>query len=104
MKNHPRNCASTRVEWNTLGQIIRKARERLPYSKRASGECVAAEHREVVGRTVCNSFLDERFLCFLLLESLVGFFKLVELCKSIVVLPYLVSLVEMNGNSRPLGK
>jgi hypothetical protein len=30
--------ATTRVEWDTLGQVIRKARERLPYLKGASGE------------------------------------------------------------------
>jgi hypothetical protein len=39
----------TRVEWDTLGQVIRKARERLPYLKGASGEHVAAEYREVFG-------------------------------------------------------
>jgi hypothetical protein len=27
------NSATTRVEWDTLGQVIRKARERLPYLK-----------------------------------------------------------------------
>jgi hypothetical protein len=32
------NNATTRVEWNTLGQVIRKARERLPYLKGTSGE------------------------------------------------------------------
>jgi hypothetical protein len=31
------NRATTRVEWDTLGQVIRKARERLPYLKGASG-------------------------------------------------------------------
>jgi hypothetical protein len=37
-------------------------------------------------------------------ETVVGFLKLVELCKGLVVLPCLVSSVEMNGTSRPLGK
>jgi hypothetical protein len=32
------NSATTRVEWDALGQVIRKARERLPYPKGASGE------------------------------------------------------------------
>jgi hypothetical protein len=32
------NCATTRVEWDILGQVTRKARERLPYLKGASGE------------------------------------------------------------------
>jgi hypothetical protein len=43
------NRATIRVEWNTLGQLIRKARERLPYPKGASRECVAVEYREVLG-------------------------------------------------------
>jgi hypothetical protein len=42
------NNATTRVEWDTLGQVIRKARERLHYPKGASEECVAAEYREVL--------------------------------------------------------
>jgi hypothetical protein len=37
------------------------------------------------------------------LETVAGFLKLVELCKGLVVLPCLVSSVEMNGTSRPLG-
>jgi hypothetical protein len=37
-------------------------------------------------------------------ETVVGFLKLVELCKGLVVLPCLVSSVEMNGTSRHLGK
>jgi hypothetical protein len=32
------NSATTRVEWDALDQVIRKARERLPYPKGASGE------------------------------------------------------------------
>jgi hypothetical protein len=38
----------------------------------------------------------------LFLETVAGFLKLVELCKGLVVLPCLVSSVEMNGTSRPL--
>jgi hypothetical protein len=34
------NNAITRVEWDALGQVIRKANERLPYSKGASGEFI----------------------------------------------------------------
>jgi hypothetical protein len=33
------------------------------------------------------------------LETVVGFLKLVELCKGLVVVPCLVSSVEMNGKS-----
>jgi hypothetical protein len=32
------NNATTRMEWDTLGQVIRKARERLPYLKGTSVE------------------------------------------------------------------
>jgi hypothetical protein len=32
------NNATTRVVWDAIGQLIRKASKRLPYSKGASGE------------------------------------------------------------------
>jgi hypothetical protein len=38
------------------------------------------------------------------LETVAGFLKLVELCKGLVVVPYLVSSAEMNEKSRSLGK
>jgi hypothetical protein len=44
------------------------------------------------------------FLCFFLPESVAGFLELLELWKGLVVLPCLVSSVEMNGTSRPLRK
>jgi hypothetical protein len=37
MENHSGNSATTRVEWDSLGQVIRKARERLPYPKGQAG-------------------------------------------------------------------
>jgi hypothetical protein len=37
MKNHQENSATTRVEWDALGQVIRKGRERLPYMKGEAG-------------------------------------------------------------------
>jgi hypothetical protein len=43
------NSATTRVEWDALGQVIGKARERLPYPKGANKEYVATEYREVLG-------------------------------------------------------
>jgi hypothetical protein len=48
--------------------------------------------------------MDEGFLCFLLPESVAGFLELVKLWKCLVMLPYLVSSVEMNGIYKPLGK
>jgi hypothetical protein len=83
------------VEWNDLGQVIRKARERLPYSKGARGECVATEYREVLGSDCLQSFSDEGFLCFLLPESVAGFLELVELWKGLVMLPCLVPSVDV---------
>jgi hypothetical protein len=73
------NCATTRVEWDALGQVIRKPRETLPYLKRASGEVLPVEYREVLGLNCLFSFPNEGFLCFLLPESVVGFLKLVHL-------------------------
>jgi hypothetical protein len=71
-----KNSATTRVEWDALGQVIRKARERLPYPKEASGEHVAVEYREVLGS---NYLSDEGFICFFFPESVAGFLELVEL-------------------------
>jgi hypothetical protein len=36
------NSATTRVEWDALGQVIRKVRERLPYLGRGKRGRVAA--------------------------------------------------------------
>jgi hypothetical protein len=43
------NSATIRVEWDALGQVIKKVGDRLPYPKGASGECVNVEYREVFG-------------------------------------------------------
>jgi hypothetical protein len=40
--------ATTRLEWVSLGQVIRKTMEKLPYPKGASGECVTAEYMDVL--------------------------------------------------------
>jgi hypothetical protein len=37
-----------------------------------------------LGRSACNSFLDEGFLYFLLPETVAGSLMLVELCKGLV--------------------
>jgi hypothetical protein len=41
--------------------------------------------------------LDEGFLQLLFPETVAGFRKLVELCKGLIVLPFLASLVEVYG-------
>jgi hypothetical protein len=43
------NSATTRVEWDALGHVIKKARERLPYLEGASGEASLLEYRKVLG-------------------------------------------------------
>jgi hypothetical protein len=39
------------VKWDTLGQVIRKARERLPFLKRASGEASLQSIERFSGKT-----------------------------------------------------
>jgi hypothetical protein len=80
------HIANTRVDWDALGQVIRKARERLPYPKEISGEHVDVENREVLGSNCLQSFSNEGFLCFLLPDTIAGFLELVELWKGLLVL------------------
>jgi hypothetical protein len=74
------------VERDVLGQVIRKARERLPYQKEASGETSQQSIGRFSGRITAMAS-DEGFLCLLLAESVVGFLKLVELWKGLAVDP-----------------
>jgi hypothetical protein len=50
------NSATTRVEWDALGQVIRKAREGLPYPKGASGEASLHSIGRSSGRTDAMAF------------------------------------------------
>jgi hypothetical protein len=43
------NSATTRVEWDALGQVTRKATERLPYPVRGKWRGVVVDYREVLG-------------------------------------------------------
>jgi hypothetical protein len=86
------NNATTRVEWDALGQVVRKARERLPYPGWGKRGGVAAEYREVLMSNCLQSFSDEGFLCFLIPESIAGFLELVELWKGLVVCWNLLSV------------
>jgi hypothetical protein len=80
------NSATIRVEWDALGQVIKKAREiTLPERGKRGG--VAVEYRVVLGSNCCDGISDEGFLCFLLPESITGFLELVELWKGLVVDP-----------------
>ena len=74
------------MEWDALRQVIRKARDRFPYSEGASGEVSLQSIGRSLGSNYCDGFLDEGFLCFLL-ESVAGFLELVELWKGLAVDP-----------------
>jgi hypothetical protein len=50
------NSATTRVEWDALGQVIKKARERLPYPKHSRGEASLQSIGRFSGRTVAMAF------------------------------------------------
>jgi hypothetical protein len=66
--------------------------------------------REVVGierfsgRSCCDGFSDGGFLYCSPQKPYQVFLKLVELCKGLIVLSCLVSSIEMNETSRPIGK
>jgi hypothetical protein len=95
------NSATTRVEWDALGQVTRKARERLPYPKEASREASLLEYREVLRSNCCDGSSDEGFLCFLRPKTVVGILELAQFLKGFVVLPCLTSLVEVCGSDQP---
>jgi hypothetical protein len=63
------NSATTRVEWDTLGQEIRKARERLPYLKGASGEASLQIIGGFSGRIVFLAFRTGDSYASLFLDS-----------------------------------
>jgi hypothetical protein len=73
------NSATIRVEWDALGQVIRKATKRLPYPKGTSGEASLLEYREVLGSNCCDGSSDEGFLCFLRPKTVVDILELVKL-------------------------
>jgi hypothetical protein len=64
-----------------------------------SGQC-----GEAFGLNLLRWWLGEGSLHWIFLETIVGFVKLVELCKGLVVLPCLASSVEVYGKSRSLSR
>jgi hypothetical protein len=59
--------STTRVEWDALGQVIRKARERLPYPKGASEEASLQSIGRFSGRTATMAFrMRESYASFFL--------------------------------------
>jgi hypothetical protein len=81
------NSDTTRVEWDAVGQLIRKVSERLSYVKGESGEASLQSIERFSDQTICDSFSDEKFLCYILPETVIDFLKLVELCKVLKVDP-----------------
>jgi hypothetical protein len=97
------NRATTRMEWDTIGWLIRKASGRPPYPKGARA-VEQLRYREVLGSIMLRWLFGWGIPILPFSKTIAGFLKLVELCKGLVVLPCLVSSVEMNGKSRSLGK
>jgi hypothetical protein len=56
-----------------------------------------AAYREVLGSIMLRWIFERGIPILHFSETVAGFLKLVELCKGLVVLPYLVSSIEMNG-------
>jgi hypothetical protein len=88
------NSATTRVVWDALGWLTRKASGGLPYPIGAravgGGQC-----REVLGLILLRWQSGEGSLHWSFLETVASFLKLMELCKDLVVEPCLTSLVEV---------
>jgi hypothetical protein len=95
------NGATTRVVWDALGRLTRKASGGLPYliGARAVGEWSVGE---ALGLILLRWRSGEGSLHWSFLETVAGFLKLVELCKGLIVLPCLASLVEVYGSDYPL--
>jgi hypothetical protein len=84
------------VEWDARGQVIRKARERLPYPKGASGEASLQSIGRFSGGTAAMVYqTSDSYASFV--RTVVGFLKLVKLWKGLVVLPCLTSSIEVYG-------
>jgi hypothetical protein len=102
MENHPgENSATTRVVWDALRWLIRKPSGGLPYPKgaRAVGVCW---YREILRLILLRWLFRWGIPMLRSLEIVAVFLKLVKLCKCLVVLPCLASLVEVYGIHDPL--
>jgi hypothetical protein len=58
-----------------------------------------ATYREVLGSIMLRWLFGRGIPILPFSETVAGFLKLVELCKGLVVVPYLISLAEMNRKS-----
>jgi hypothetical protein len=66
-------------------------------TRKGQGQLGSGQCREVLGLILLRWRSGEGFLHWSFLETVAGFLKLVELCKGLVVLPCLTSLVEVCG-------
>jgi hypothetical protein len=62
------NSATTRMEWDVFGQLIKKASVREYLPERASKEGVVASIGRFSSRSVCDSFSYDGFLYSLCLK------------------------------------
>jgi hypothetical protein len=101
METTRENSVTARVVWDALGWLIRKASGGLPYPKitRAVEEL---RYREVLRSIMLRWLFGWGIPVSPFLKIVAGFLKLVELCKGLVVLPCLVSSVEMYGIHDPM--
>jgi hypothetical protein len=97
------NSATKRVVWDALSELNRKASGGLPYPKGARA-IEELQYREILGLIMLRWLFGWGIPILPFSETVAGFLKLVELCKGLVVLPCLISSIEMNGKSWSLGK
>jgi hypothetical protein len=71
-------------------------------TRKGQGQYGSGQCREVLGLILLRWWSDEGSLHWSFLETVAGFLKLVELCKGLIVLPYLASLVEVYRIHDPL--
>jgi hypothetical protein len=71
-------------------------------TRKGQGQWGSGQCREVLGLILLRWRSGEGSLHWSFIETVSGFRKLVELCKGLVVLPCLASLVEVYGIHDPL--
>ena len=71
-------------------------------TRKGKGQLGSGQCREALGLILLRWRSGEGSLHWSFLEIVVGFLKLVELCKGLIVLPCLASLVEVYGIHDPL--
>jgi hypothetical protein len=66
-------------------------------TRKGQGQYGSGRCREVLGLILLRWRSDEGSLHWIFLETVAGFLKLVELCKGLIAVPCLASLVEVYG-------